>query len=40
MGRIGQHVANRAKALGFNVIYFDPNINTKNSQKKKALKNL
>ena len=36
MGRIGQHVANRAKALGFNVIYFDPNINIKKFTKEKS----
>ena len=33
MGRIGQHVADRAAALGFNVIYFDPNIKYKQYQK-------
>ena len=38
MGRIGQHVANRAKALGFNVIYLTQTLIQKNSQKKKALK--
>ena len=33
MGRIGQHVADRAAALGFKVIYFDPYIKYKKYQK-------
>ena len=33
MGRIGQHVADRAAALGFKVIYFDPYIKYKKHQK-------
>ncbi len=33
MGRIGQHVADRASALGFNVIYFDPLSKYKNYKK-------
>ena len=29
MGRIGRHLADRAAALGFKVIYFDPFVNYK-----------
>ena len=39
LGRIGMHVANRAKALGFKVIYFDPYVNNKTFKKIKNFKN-
>lgn len=38
LGRIGIHVANRAKALGFKVIYFDPYVNNKSFKKIKNFK--
>ena len=40
LGRIGKHVANRAKALGFNIIYYDPLCNNKKFQKIKILNSL
>ena len=40
MGRIGKHVANRAKALGFKIIYYDPYSKFKNFKKSKSLKDL
>ena len=40
MGRIGRHLADRAAALGFKVIYFDPFVNYKKYIKMKSLKNL
>ena len=33
LGRIGHHLAERAKALGFNVIYFDPFVNNRKFKK-------
>ncbi len=33
LGRIGKHVATRAKALGFNIIYYDPFVNNKKFKK-------
>ena len=33
MGRIGKHVAERSKGLGFNVIYFDPFVKDKRYKK-------
>ncbi len=33
LGRIGLHVANRAKFLGFKVIYYDPYVNNKKFEK-------
>ena len=33
LGRIGKHVANRAKALGFNIIYYDPFEDSKKFKK-------
>ncbi len=38
LGRIGEHVANRAKALGFNIIYYDPFVDSKKFQKIKNFK--
>ena len=38
LGRIGMHVANRGKNLGFRVIYFDPLVNSKAFKKIKSFK--
>ncbi len=38
LGRIGTHVANRAKTLGFKVIYFDPLVKNKAFKKIKSFK--
>lgn len=40
LGRIGSHVATRASALGFKVIYFDPFIKNKKFKKIKSLNKL
>ena len=39
LGRIGKHVAIRAKALGFKIIYYDPFVNNKKFKKIKNFKN-
>ena len=40
LGRIGSHVADRASALGFKIIYFDPFIKSKKFKKMKSLNKL
>ena len=40
MGRIGKHVADRAHALGFKILYIDPYVKYKNYEKIKNLKEL
>ena len=38
LGRIGKHVATRAQALGFNIIYYDPFVENKKFKKIKNFK--